>query len=95
VWPRKDVDLYAFHVEPGHAPVSIRLSAVRGVDLMLRLLELHGTRADVIGSTDQRHGEGEEQLLSVPLREGDYAVEVSSPRGKDASATEPYELRVQ
>jgi hypothetical protein len=95
IWPRKDVDLYKFHIVAGHAPVNFRLSAVRGIDLMLRLYELHGAKAEVIGSADSSKGEGEEQILSVPLKEGDYAVEVSSPRHKDASATQPYLLSVQ
>jgi hypothetical protein len=95
IWPRKDVDMYKFHLAAGHAPVNFRLSAVRGVDLMLRLYELHGAKAEVIGSADSSKGEGEEQILSVPLKEGDYAVEVSSPRHKDASATQPYLLSVQ
>ena len=95
IWPRKDFDVFRFHVEPGHAPVSIVLGAVRGVDLQLRLYQLKSDRApEVIGSADSRRGEGEEKLLSVPLKEGDYAVEVSSPRHKDASATQPYTLTV-
>ena len=40
-------------------------------------------------------GEGEEQLVSVPLKEGDYAAEVASPRNKDASATQAYTLTIQ
>ncbi len=95
VWPRRDVDLFRFHVEAGRAPVSVRLSAVRGVDLMLRLLELKGAAAETIGSANAIKGEGEEQILSVPLKEGDYAVEVSSPANKDASATQPYTLVVE
>jgi hypothetical protein len=95
IWPRKDVDLYRFHVPAGHPPVSLRLSAVRGVDLVLRLLELRNGKSETIGSSDSIKGEGEEQLLSVPLKEGDYAAEVASPRNKDASATQPYTLTVQ
>ncbi|HET7787844.1 MAG TPA: hypothetical protein VFL36_17865 [Myxococcales bacterium] len=96
IWPRKDVDFFRFHVEAGHKPVSIFLSAVRGVDLALRLYQLHGDQPpEIIGSSDAARGEGEEKLVSVPLREGDYAVEVQSPRNKDASASEPYTLRVQ
>ena len=95
LWPRKDVDLFRFTVPQGHAPVSIKLPAVRGLDLMLRLYQLRGEKAEVIGSADQSKGEGDEQLLSVPLKEGDYAVEVSSPRSKDASATQPYTLSIQ
>jgi hypothetical protein len=95
IWPRKDVDIFRFQIAPGHAPVNIKLSAVRGVDLMLRLLEIHGAKAEVIGSSDASKGEGEEQLLSVPLKEGDYAVEVASPRNKDASASQPYTLSIQ
>jgi hypothetical protein len=95
IWPRKDVDVIRFHIEPGHPPVNIVLSAVRGVDLMLRLLEVHGTTGVVIGSSDLARGEGEEKLLSVPLKEGDYAVEVSSPHNKDASATQPWTLTIQ
>ena len=95
IWPRKDVDLYKFHLAAGHAPMNFRLSAVRGVDLMLRLYQLRGAKAEVIGSADSSKGEGEEQILSVPLKEGDYAVEVSSPRHKDASATQQYLLSVQ
>jgi hypothetical protein len=95
IWPRKDVDLYKFHIPAGHPPVSIRVSAVRGVDLVLRLLELRGKKAEVIGSSDAFKGEGEEQLVSVPLKEGDYAAEVASPRNKDASATQSYTLTIQ
>ncbi len=95
IWPRKDVDVFRFHIGAGHAPVNINLSAVRGVDLMLRLLEVHGAKGEVIGSSDSARGEGEEKLLSVPLKEGDYAVEVSSPRNKDASATQSYTLTIQ
>ena len=95
IWPRKDVDVFRFHVEAGHPPVSVVLSAVRGVDLQLRLYQLHGDRPpEVIGSSDAKRGEGEEKLLSVPLKEGDYAVEVASPRHKDASATQTYTLTV-
>jgi hypothetical protein len=96
IWPRKDVDVFRFHVAAGQGPVSIVLSAVRGVDLQLRLYQLHGERpAEVIDSSDARRGEGEEKLVAVPLKEGDYAVEVSSPRNKDASASQPYTLSVQ
>ncbi|MGZ6142671.1 MAG: hypothetical protein ACXWLM_05000, partial [Myxococcales bacterium] len=95
IWPRKDVDFYRFHIGPGHAPVSITLSAVRGVDLHLRLYQLHGANGEVIGSSDASRGEGEEKLLSVPLKEGDFAVEVGSPRNKDASATDQYTLAIQ
>jgi len=96
IWPRKDVDVFRFHVEAGHAPVSIVLPAVRGLDLQLRLYQLHGEKPpEVIGSSDAKRGEGEEKLVSVPLKAGDYAVEVSSPRNKDASATQPYTLSVQ
>jgi hypothetical protein len=95
IWPRKDVDLFRFHVPPEHAPVSAVVSAVRGVDLQLRLYEIHGTRMEVIGSSDSVRGEGEEKLVSVPLKEGDFAVEISSPRNKDASATQAYTLSVQ
>jgi hypothetical protein len=68
---------------------------VRGADLQLRLLELRGSRSDVIGTADAVRGEGEEQMVAVPLKEGDYLVEVSSPRGKDASATQQYTLTVR
>ncbi len=95
LWPRRDVDVFRFHVEPGRAPISVRLSAVRGVDLMLRLLELKGAAAETIGSANAVKGEGEEQIVSVPLKEGDYAVEVSSPGNKDASATQPYTLVIE
>ena len=95
IWPRKDVDVFRFHVEPGHAPVSIVLGAVRGVDLQLRLYELKPERPpEVIGSSDTKRGEGEEKLLGVPLKEGDYAVEVSSPRNRDASPTQAYTLTI-
>jgi hypothetical protein len=96
IWPRKDVDLFRFHVEAGHAPVSVILPAVRGVDLQLRLYQLRGDRPpEVIGSSDSKRGDGEEKLIAVPLKEGDYAVEVSSPRHKDASASQAYTLTVQ
>ena len=87
LWPKRDVDCFRFHVPPDHAPVSITLTGPRGMELLLRLYELHGDRAEVIGSSAAL------SLVSVPLKEGDYAVEVSSPR-KDASATEAYELHV-
>ena len=95
IWPRKDVDVFLFHVASGHPPISVTLGAVRGVDLMLRLLEVHGAAGEVIGASDAVRGEGEEKLLSVPLKEGDYAVEVSSPHHKDASATQPYALTIE
>ena len=95
IWPRKDVDVFRFHVAAGHAPISIILGEVRGVDLQLRLLEVHGSAGEVIGTSDAVRGEGEEKILSVPLKEGDYAVEVSSPHHKDASATQPYTLTLQ
>jgi hypothetical protein len=95
IWPRKDADVYQFHLDSGHAPVSFSLAPVRGVDLQLRLMEIKNGKAEVIGSADQSKGEGEEKLLSVPLKEGDYAVEVSSPRNKDASASQQYNLAVQ
>src|SRR6267378_1590733 len=96
IWPRKDVDLFRFHVEAGHAPVNVMLPAVRGVDLQLRLYQLRGDRPpEVIGSSDAKRGDGEEKLIAVPLKEGDYAVEVSSPRHKDASASQAYTLTVQ
>ena len=95
IWPRRDVDVFRFHVEPGRAPVSVRLSAVRGVDLMLRLLELKGAAAETIGSANAIKGEGEEQILSVPLKAGDYGVEVSSPGHQDASATQAYTLVIE
>ena len=96
IWPRKDVDLFRFHVEAGHAPVNVMLPAVRGVDLQLRLYQLRGDRPpEVIGSSDSKRGDGEEKLIAVPLKEGDYAVEVSSPRHKDASASQAYTLTVQ
>src|SRR2546427_225089 len=51
IWPRKDVDLFRFHVEAGHAPVNVMLPVVRGVDLQLRLYQLRGDRPpEVIGS---------------------------------------------
>src|SRR6267378_1157190 len=96
IWPRKDVDLFRFHVEAGHAPVNVVLPTVRGVDLQLRLYQLRGDRPpEVIGSSDAKRGDGEEKLIAVPLKEGDYAVEVSSPRHKDASASQAYTLTVQ
>jgi len=96
IWPRKDVDVFRFHVDAGHAPISVVLPAVRGLDLQLRLYQVRGERPpEVIGSTDAKRGEGEEKLVAVPLKEGDYAVEVSSPRHKDASATQAYTLSVQ
>jgi hypothetical protein len=94
LWPTRDLDLFRFHVPAGRAPVSIVLSRLRGIDLQLRLLEVRGDRAEVIGSSHSAHGEGEEKLLSVPLKEGDYAVEVQSPR-KDASRTDPYTLSIR
>lgn len=100
LWPHRDLDVFRFHVGPDHAPISVHLGAVRGLDLALRLFELKTgpggkLSAEVIGSADAVHGEGEEQLLEVPVREGDYAIEVASPRGKDASATLQYRLTIQ
>jgi len=95
IWPKRDVDMFRFHLGAGAPPVTVRLSPVRGVDLQLRLLELRGARADVIGTADAIRGEGEEQMVAVPLKEGDYLVEVSSPRGKDGSATQQYTLTIR
>jgi hypothetical protein len=99
IWPRKDVDTFRFHVDAGAPPVNIRVSALRGVDLQLTLQQLKAgkggrTLAEVIGTADAVHGEGEESILQVPLKAGDYAVSVSSPRGRDASATQVYTLTV-
>jgi hypothetical protein len=89
LWPSRDVDVFRFTVLPGHAPVSMILQPPRGMALSLRLLELHGEASEVIGASSARAP----SLLSVPLKPGDYAVEVSSPH-KDASATDAYELRI-
>lgn len=94
VWPARDVDLFRFHVPAGHAPISIVLSHPREMDLQLLLREVHGDGGDVIGSSHSAQGDGEEKLLSVPLKEGDYAVEIRSPR-KDASRTDFYTLSVR
>jgi hypothetical protein len=98
IWPKRDVDVYRFRVSEGHPPLDLRVSAVRGVDLMLTLREVRQgrdgqERAEIIGTADQVRGEGEEALLSVPLKAGDYTVEVSSPR-KEASASQPYTLTI-
>jgi hypothetical protein len=100
IWPRKDVDVFRFHVDAGSPPVNVRVSALRGVDLQLTLQQLKAgkggrTVAEVIGTADAVHGEGEESILQVPLKSGDYAITVSSPRGRDASATQLYTLTVQ
>jgi hypothetical protein len=99
VWPKRDVDVYRFHVPEGHVPIDIKLSAVRGVDLMLTLREVRTgasgqETADVIGTADQVRGEGAEALLAVPLKAGDYTIEVSSPR-REASATQQYVLEIR
>ena len=99
IWPRKDVDTFRFHVDAGQPPVNLRVSPLRGVDLQLTLLQLKAAKggrtvAEVIGTADAIHGEGEESILQVPLKPGDYAVTVSSPRGRDASATQLYTLTV-
>src|SRR5207248_112638 len=62
IWPKRDADVFRFHVPAGAPPVTVRVSPVRGVDLALRLIELRGARADVIGTADAFHGEGEEQI---------------------------------
>lgn len=98
IWPKRDVDVYRFRVSEGRPPLDLRVSAVRGVDLMLTLREVRQgrdgqERAEIIGTADQVRGEGEEALLSVPLKPGDYTVEVSSPR-KEASASQPYTLTI-
>jgi hypothetical protein len=90
LWPKRDVDFFRFHVPADHPPVSIVLTPPRTLPLALRLYELHGTEAEVIGTSSAPPAPS---LISVPLKEGDYAVEVSSPR-KDGSATESYELHV-
>ena len=87
IWPRKDVDNFRFHVPADHPPVSFVLSPPPGMDLRLRLKGLHGGEEEIIGATDRL------KLLSVPLKEGDYAVEVSSRR--DASRDQPYTLSVK
>jgi hypothetical protein len=96
IWPRRDLDCFRFHVPAGYSgTLTTRVFSVRGMDLQLRLWEIHGKRADVIGTVDAVRGEGEEALVAVPVREGDYAVEVSSPRNKDASASDPYEVQIR
>ena len=98
IWPRKDVDTFQFHIAEGHPPISVKVSAVRGVDLQLVLRELGPDGkgpGEIIGTADAVKGEGEEAILGVPVKPGDYQVEVSSPRHKDASATLPYTLTVQ
>ncbi|MCA1825948.1 MAG: hypothetical protein ABR567_02770 [Myxococcales bacterium] len=95
IWPRKDVDVFRFHVGAAHPNVNIVLSAVKGVDTRLMLYEIHGSRSEVMATADSSRGEGEEKILSVPFKEGDFAVEVSSPRNKDASATASYVLTIK
>ncbi len=98
LWPRPDVDVFRFQLDAPRT-LSFRLSAVRGVDTMLTLRELrigkHGrASAEVIGTADASRGEGREEILSVPLKPGGYAIEVASPR-RDGSATQTYRLDVQ
>ncbi len=98
IWPRKDVDVFQFHVPEGQPPITIRVSAVRGVDLQLELRQLGPDGkgpGETIGTADAVKGEGEESIVAVPVKPGDYQVEVSSPRHKDASATQGYTLSVQ
>jgi hypothetical protein len=96
LWPRRDVDCFRFHVPAGYSgTLTTRVFSVRGMDLQLRLWEIRGKRAEVIGTADAVRGEGEEAMVAVPVREGDYAVEVSSPRNKDASASDPYEVQIR
>lgn len=95
IWPRKDVDAFAFKIGEGHAPISVKVSAVRGVDLQLALKQKSGAGWETIGTGDTVKGEGEEQIVSVPVKPGDYVVEVSSPRHRDASATQAYVLTIQ
>jgi hypothetical protein len=89
IWPPGDLDAYRFHVAADHAPVSFVLSPPPAVDLRLRLKQLHDGAEEIIGSTDRL------KLLSVPLKEGDYAVEVSGLRNRDASKDQPYTLSVK
>ena len=90
LWPKRDIDFFRFHVEAGHPPVSIVLTPPRSMPLALRLYELHqGSEPEVIGSS----AAAQPSLIAVPLKEGDYAVEVYSPR-REASPTEVYELRL-
>ena len=95
IWPRRDLDCFRFHVPAGSGTLTTRVFATRGIDLQLRLWEIHGKRAEVIGTADAARGEGEEAMVAVPVREGDYAVEVSSPRNKDSSSSEPYEVQIR
>jgi len=95
IWPRRDLDCFRFHVPAGSGTLTTRVFATRGIDLQLRLWEIHGKRAEVIGTADAVRGEGEEAMVAVPVREGDYAVEVSSPRNKDSSSSEPYEVQIR
>ncbi|MFL5399540.1 MAG: hypothetical protein ACJ79P_16715 [Myxococcales bacterium] len=95
IWPRRDVDCFRFHVAVRSGTLTTRVFPGRGMDLQLRLSEIHGKRADVIGTADAMRGEGEEAMVAVPVREGDYAVEVSSPRNKDSSPSEPYEVQIR
>ncbi len=97
LWPKRDVDVFQFSLEAPRT-LSFRLSAVRGVDTMLTLRELKQRKGklagEVIGTADAAHGDGPEEILSVPLKPGSYSIEVASPR-KDGSATQPYTLQLQ
>jgi hypothetical protein len=95
IWPRRDVDCFRFHIPVRSGTLTTRVFPGRGMDLQIRLWEIHGKRADVIGTADAVRGEGEEAMVAVPVREGDYAVEVSSPRNKDSSPSEPYEVQIR
>ena len=93
IWPRKDVDVFRFQVPAGHAPISIRLSAVPGVDLALRLYEMHGESGEVIGSSDSTRGEGEERAhCDVEHSQPASATEDALNRG---SERQPYEAARQ
>jgi hypothetical protein len=97
IWPHKDVDVFQFHVDAGKT-ITARVSSVRGVDLqlVLRRVTPGASENEIIGTADAVKGDGEEAIPSVPIKDaGDYLIEVSSPRGKDASATQMYTLTVQ
>jgi hypothetical protein len=89
LWPARDVDIFRFHVPKDQPPLTIALTPPRTMPLSMRLLELHDDGPEVIGTSSANPP----SLVSVPLKEGDYAVEVRSPRN-DASATDTYELRI-
>ena len=66
IWPRKDVDVFRFHVGAGHAPISVTLSAVRDRHWHTDLYDVDGGRQTTTHVVTIRFG----RWANAPTRSG-------------------------